>query len=152
MLKTETRDIEGFQVTCTQLQVTKAYGMAAKIGKLIGAGASELKDVDMSGGFGNMDHSKLGGALNAVLDQLVQDPDIPLQLTNGCMSVVVDGRRHDLDGTEARINHVFGGNLKAYLLTLKFALEMNFSDFFGGDLPATVVKAGQEAAKALEKS
>lgn len=143
MLKSETRTINGMQISCTQMPVCASYEVAAKVGALIGAGASELKGIDFAS-FGQSDITQFGPGLSVIMSELVKDPELPLQLVNG-MTVVVDGRLKELSATKESVNAVFGGDLKTYLLALKFSLELNFASFFGGGFLTSAVEAGQKA-------
>jgi len=130
MLRSETRTIEGLEVTTQQLPATRAYLLAAKLSKVLVPIASALKGKTM------------GEALAAPVESLapmlerLDDATLDALMLESlkCTSVVtVDAKgasiKYDLT-SKPMIDLAFGGNVAALFKTIGFAIEVNFRDFF----------------------
>lgn len=128
MLKIETRQIDGLDVTSQQLPATRSYRLLPKVLKLIvpvlGAtrGKKGIDDVDVA-------------ALAPVLEQLDDATmDALLLETLVCTSVVTTndkGAQVKYDLTSKQwIDAAFGGNVVALVKTMAFALQLNFAGVF----------------------
>lgn len=131
-LKVESLEIEGLDVTCSQLPAIKAYSVFARLGKVIGPALGALADVDVSKEMDDLE--AMAPALSLLLSKLAEDTDLIMPLLSTC-EVRKDGKQILLKD-ESSINRAFAGNFKAMLLTLKFSLTVNFSDFFAEGLAA----------------
>ncbi len=123
MLRTERKKIEGLEVSTTQLPALRAFALLARLGKVIGPALSKMSGMNMESDIG-----PVLGELFANLDP-AESSDLVLEVLISTQ-VIIDNRREELNNQEA-VDRVFGGNLKAMLLTMGFALKVNYSDFFG---------------------
>jgi hypothetical protein len=147
MQKQEVRQINGFEVTTVQLPPTRAYRLLAKVGRVLTPtlGALGGKKLD---GLKSIDFADLGPALSAMFAQLDDAAADALMLeTLASTSVVTRGDngqliKYDLT-SKAWIDLAFAGDVMALLLTMKFALEVNFRSFFaasaGSEQPAAQI-------------
>lgn len=133
-LKTEARDIDGLHVTCSQLPAMRSYSVFTRLGKVLGPAIGALANATIEENVKDTDVKELAPAMAALLQGLADDESLvyPLLAT---VSVKKDGMDILLTD-EANINLAFEGKFKALLLTLKFALEVNYADFFGDGLAA----------------
>lgn len=131
MIKSETREIEDLTVTTQQLPAMRAYSVFARLGKIIGPALAAVQGVSVSN-LEELDVSEIAPAIGKALEGLAEDEPLVLKLLASTF-VVLDGKKIELTG-DAQINRAFSGRFKALLLTLKFALEVNFSDFLDGKL------------------
>jgi hypothetical protein len=134
MQKQEVRTINGLEVTTVQLPPTRAYRLLAKLGRILtpSLGALNGKKLDS---LKSLDFADLGPALSAMFAQLDDASADALMLeTLASTSVVTRGDNGQLikfDLTsKAWIDVAFAGDVMALLLTMKFALEVNFASFF----------------------
>src|SRR5262245_7391192 len=134
MLRSETRTIDGLEVTTQQLPATRAYRFAARLSKLLLpiAGAVKGRSLD--------DAMSLGVETFAPLLQQLDEPTLDALLLESlqCTSVMtVDAKgvpiKYDLT-TKPMIDLAFGGNVGALLRTMMFAIEFNFRDFFSASV------------------
>lgn len=144
MIETKQRDIKGLQVTSAQLPAMRAYGVFTRLGVILGPALASLGGLDIKSLDSDVGH--LGPATGALLGGLSEDIPLVLALLQST-SVDVDGRRIELNG-EDKINHVFSGKFLALLLTLKFAIEVNFADFL--DAGRAAIEAREEAPEATD--
>jgi len=136
-LRTETREIAGVEVTSTQFPAMRSLRLMTRLGKVLapllgGLDGVDLKTLKMTS---QIDLSALGRALSAAFVQLAEQDAAQLALDILASSVaLVDGRRVELTST-AKIDGVFDGNLKGLLGAIRFAVEVNYGDFFSGAAP-----------------
>ena len=137
-LKTETRVIDGLQVTCTQFACLRQYEILprlAAVGPVLGL---------LDSGKPITDHPEAAVMLASAL--AAGDPTaaraVARELLAGCR-VVVDGRATDLLDDDS-VNRIFAGNLLASFRCILFSLEVNFGDFFAAASPP---KAADELAQ-----
>lgn len=142
MIKTEKRDINGLQVTTVQIPAMKAYAVFARLGAVLGPALAKLGDVKIA----NLEDEveKLGPAAGALLSGLAGDTDLVLALLQST-SVVKPGEdgkleNTDLIGGETAINKIYTGDFLALLLSMKFAIEVNFADFLAAGVAALPAK------------
>lgn len=119
-------------VTVNKFEPVPAYRLLAKIGRVLVPTVFAARHVT-----GQSDAVDLMPAIKTLFDQLTPELAETVMLESlSCTSVVrVDdaGKKFNTDLTSVKaINKAFAGNLKAMLLTIKFALEVNFGDFFAG--------------------
>lgn len=160
-LESKTRVIEGLNVTCTQLPALKAYSVFARLSKAIGPAITELSGVDFTKvevvedadgveSVEGLNIADLAPALSKFLEGIAEDEALALALL-ATVTVRRGGMNIDLLD-DVSINTAFAGKFKAMLLTLKFCLEVNFSDFLGDGLAALAkAKAKAEETKEEEK-
>ena len=141
MIETKTRDIKGLQVTSAQLPAMRAYGVFTRLGVILGPALASLGELDVKSLDSEVE--QLGPAVGALLGGLSQDVPLVLALLQST-SVVVEGKRIELND-EAKINHAFSGKFLALLLTLKFAVEVNFADFL--DAGRAAIEAREDKAE-----
>ena len=135
--KTETRQIGGMDVTCTQFEAIAAFKLSARIGKvlapaLLAAGGK----IDLKA-----DVATLAPVARALFDAL--DPEqaesMLVDILRGTSVVRDDGTgkliKIDLSSPKW-INAAFDGDLGAMLSAAAFALEVNLGSFFGGSGPS----------------
>lgn len=140
MRKTETRTIGGLDVTSIQLPSTRAYALVRKVGKVVAPALGALRG-KTPGAIMGSDLADLAPALESLFDKLDdQSADSLMLEALACTSVTRqgdDGRliKYDLT-TKAAIDLAFDGDLRSLLLTIKFALEVNFASFFDGSGPS----------------
>lgn len=149
MLKSETKEFGGLQVTSTQFGAMKAYKLFTRLCRLaapvIGSLASGLN--------GQTDVGGLAGALSELFGQLddTQAEDLALQLLASTQVKVTRGMI-TLD-TKPMIDAAFEGNFGAMLSAMRLAVEVNYGDFIASALAAARArKAAAEAAKAVAKA
>lgn len=142
MIKTEKRDIRGLQVTVVQLPAMRAYSVFARLGAVLGPALSQLGDVDIR----NIENEveKLGPAAGALLGGLAQDTELVLAVLQST-SVVAPGANGELEKTdllsETAVNKIYTGDFLALLLSIKFAIQVNYSDFLAAGVAALPGKA-----------
>ncbi len=117
MLKTETRDIDGLQVTCTEFPCLQQYALLPRIGEL-----GPLIERMAVGPFDEDSPLLLAASLSRLKPEAARA--LPVALLAGCK--VGDA----VLASEEAIARAFGGNLRASLKAVLFALEVNFGDFF----------------------
>ncbi len=143
MLKSETRTIDGLEVTTTQLPVLRAFALFTKLGKVLAPALARAADLQLDP---DMDVSALAPALGELFAQL--DPADATQLAHDVListSVVADGRITELSQSGA-IDLVFGGRFLAFLKTMAFAIEVNFRDFFDGTLGSATLPGNKKGS------
>ena len=142
MIKTEQRDIRGLSVTSVQLPAMRSYGVFTRLGVVLGPALAALTEGGADLSNLEADLTGLGPAIGALLGGLAEDVPLVLALLQSTY-VVVDGSKIELT-SEAKIDQAFSGNFLAMLMTLKFAIEVNFADFL--DAGRTALSAQQKAA------
>lgn len=115
-----------------QLPPTKAFKLAAKIGRLFGPALPELLGSTKNGkGLGELDLSQLGGGLQKLLMNVTDtelDALIPDLLCG--VTMVAEGKKLDL--TKLLFEHKFTGYLPQSFELLAKVVKVNFLDFFQG--------------------
>jgi hypothetical protein len=131
-LKTEEREINGLVVTTTELPAMRALKLLTRLGKVFGPMLAGLPDLK-SGQLGNL---AVATALGTALGRL-EEADVS-SLTRDILASTRVRVEHEKGPrvveltSESSINTVFEGRLNDLLLTLAFALEVNFAAFFLG--------------------
>lgn len=145
-LKRETREINGLEVTSTQLPVLRQYKLMARLGRLLAPALGRIEGLDKLSV--TDDVSKLMPALSELFMKLDETELMSLarDLLAGTQ-VKVEDQLYSL-ADDKTINNVFAGNLKAMLGSMKFSVEVNFGDFFGDALAS--VKSDEGTAKASD--
>lgn len=146
MLKTETRDIDGVQVTCTQFVCTRALALLPRLGgsfaPLLGVLTErKLTDADVVLVCGVIAQ---GGS---------EAPAVAAEVLAGS-TAVVNGHVRGL-GDRAAIDAVFGGNLIALLKAVALALEVNFGSFcgaLGGSAPSEAAEVAPSPSSSTRTS
>ncbi len=143
---TETREINGFAVTCKQLPVVRSLKLMAKVANIAmpimgqlapflepdGEGGVRLKPVDMD---------KLAVPMASIFAKVGEDNIQSLMrdllMSTSVMIELDDGQRalKQLDSDDM-INMVFGGDLKTLLMVMGFSLQVNFRSFFPAGGPS----------------
>lgn len=129
-LKTVTREIAGISIETTQLPPMKTYALLGRLAKIGAPGLSTFGGLD-----GDVDNAAALIVPAAAMFARLEPPelqDLALDVLAGSTALVKhDGKkkRVDLD-TEDGINAAFAGNVMAMLGAMKFALEVNYDDFF----------------------
>jgi hypothetical protein len=131
-LKTESVMLDGVLVETTQFAAMRAYGLMAKLAKVLGPAMGVLAEVNSETRM-----EEMGPALGMALANVSPTDAQALLLDVLAGSVAeVDGRRFDLINQNA-IDEVFTGRLKTMFKALGHALKVNYSDFFDdGPQPA----------------
>ena len=130
-LKTETRIIGGVKVKTTQFSALRSFRLLSRLGKVLAPSLAKVAGVDFNSGVENMELSSFLPALTDLLGNL--DPDEGQKLIRDLLAgstAEVDGKLFPLD-TDEQITLAFGGDLPALLSAARFALEVNYGDFFG---------------------
>ena len=136
--KTDTLKIDGMEFHCTQLVPTRAIPLAARLARAFApvlAGGEAGLVLENDGRF-------LTQALTLVFEKL--DSNELLGLMRDILqstSVVHNGEMYSLDSDDA-INRAFDGRLRTMFPVLKFALGVNFGDFFGDGSKSSGASAG----------
>jgi len=127
----ETKNIDGMDVTVTQLPSTRGFRLAFRVMKLAAAGFKTVEAADS------------GAILAGILANA--EPEQMAEITNELLStvrVVHEGRLVEL-GNPAMIDVVFAGEIWRMLEVIKFSYEVNLKSFFRGKPgePVTSAKA-----------
>lgn len=117
-LRSETRTIDGLDVTTTQLPAMRSFVLLGKLLKIAGPALGELGEANIgklvSMVAQSIDPAELPGLAREVLEQT---------------TVISDGRQVQLNSIPL-IDNVFNGRLPTLLKVLRFALENGYSGFF----------------------
>lgn len=140
MVTTQERIIDGHTWAVTQLPPTRSLKLMARllkiVGPALGQGLSAGADLDKA------DISAFGPAIEKLL----------LQLDGDTLDAVVKESLATarIDGQEALVGFevTFHGRLVELLKGVAFALEVNYSDFFGGLVGELRSRMGPSASKA----
>lgn len=147
-LRHESRVIDGLEVTTAQLPVMRASALMARLGRVFTPALTKigsLADLTLSD-----DVSALAPALMALFEQLDGgEAQALIRESLAGTSVIQDGKQIPLSSEEA-INLVFTGRLRTMLLVMKFALEVNYADFF--DVGALAKLKGRGAPAATKEA
>jgi hypothetical protein len=127
-LKTERRVIGDLEITVTQLPPLRALALQCRLMKVLGPALSALEGSLES--LIERDVSALGPVISAVFSRLDgrEAQDLAREILCSA-AATMDNRIVTLDRAEA-IDGVFAGRMKAFYGAIKFALEVNFADFF----------------------
>ncbi len=123
--KTEKKTIDGLEFSTTQLTAMKGVALGTRLGRALGPALAKA-----SGLAGTQDVAELAPAIGALFSTL--DGVEAQALTKDILAatqVEYEGKLILLNTTEM-IDHVFTGRLGTLLSVIRFALEVNFSDFF----------------------
>ena len=127
--KTETRSMEGFEVTVQVLPATRSLPLLPRVTKIVAAAMAVGANLDND--------------ISAVLQYV--DGDELLSLAADLLvsaQVKHEGRLHTLD--RATIDLVYTGRIKALLAAAWFAVQVNYADFFDD---ASATSPAAEASK-----
>jgi len=148
MRKQQTKTIEDQEgsvlLTCTQHGAIPGMRLLARLGKLLGPAAADLKAIAGAGGTDALP------ALTALLDRIDEDSveSLICQVLCNCQ-VVANKRPMTLDSQQA-IDEVYSGRYLLLLRSMAFALQVNYGDFLRGavgSVPAPAAPAsGSEAS------
>lgn len=145
-LKTEQKIIgEGenaIEIRTTQLPAMRAQALMARLVRLVSPGLSRITmdtELDMNsimpalaGLFGSLDEAEVASLTRAIL---------------ASSAAVLDGKIVPLDRDDT-INAAFAGKFTSMFGALRFALEVNYQDFFDG-ARAALATARKEKASAV---
>lgn len=148
MIKNETREICGMTVSVIQLPAMRAYKVFTRLGRILGPSLAHLGslDLDPDGEIEDMDFEELAPAIGSLLTGLADDTDLVKALLEST-TVTPAGGAPILLSDVAQIDAAFTGEFKAMLLTIKFTIGVNFSDFLG-DLLAKAASKKEPKEKA----
>jgi hypothetical protein len=129
----EGKEGDSYEITVVKLEPVPAYQLVAKLGKLLVPAVVALQGVKATA-----DVRELVPAADKLFDSLT--PEMAMSLMKDLFATVTivrtraDGvaEKSDLCHGQAMVNRAFRGDLKAMLVALKFAFEVNFGDFFDG--------------------
>jgi len=139
-LRTETRDIEGIEITTTQLPPLRALALMPRLGKVI-APMLALDGVSM-----DSDVRELVPALVQMLDTLSGDEATALtRALLASTTALLDGKMVQLNRDET-LTMVFAGRLKAMVLAVAFAVGVNYGEFFAKGPAASPATSPQMAS------
>lgn len=135
MRKVETREIEGLKVTTTQLQPRGAFKLAAKLLKYLAPAFGRMKPDDP------VDPRIVAGLLTDIMIGLDDDAlDDFMAKVLACTLVIRPDDNGQLIKCDCSkpidIDRAFEGRFGAMMEAIKFAIEVNFADFFGGGAPS----------------
>lgn len=130
-LKSESVEFDGIIFETTQFPAMRAYGLLARLVKVIGPAMSVLAGADKDTRLEDMG-PVLGGALANVTPAEAQS--LLLEIFGSSTAQVTDqtGPRILQLGTQAGVDQVFTGRLKVMFKVLAHALKVNFGDFSEG--------------------
>ncbi len=149
--ETKTKEIDGFEYTCTQFPPQKALRILTKLTKYLGGPLAELmKSAGSAKGLMDMDTDNLdiGGALMSLGNSMGPD-DLYILSKDVCESVIASKSENEPEALSGQLKenvfdqHFVGPKgLKRLFKVLVFALEVNYGDFL------EEVVAGASSAKA----
>lgn len=126
-LRTESRTIDGIDVTVTQHPAIRGLKLGARLTRAIGPTLGYLRGMSMQS-----DTAELGEALGDLFSRLEGDELTGLLRDVFAFSAAtVDGKIVELT-SDARIDMAFEGRVRTMIAAALFAIEVNFADFFGG--------------------
>lgn len=117
-LKTETRTIEGFEVTVSQMPADRALTLLPEVAPIVAAVFSAGHDMEASIGAVLASANVTGPKLNAIVTELLST------------ATVMHGGKNVSLGDKRAVNMVFSGRIKALLSAAWFAVQVNYGDFF----------------------
>jgi hypothetical protein len=127
--------IDGMEVHVTPFAVLAQCGLLARLVKIFAPALTSLGSLDLAKAM-SLPLTKLGPMLDAMMGEIVKaEPEklIPEILSS---TYVVTGKgktaeKFELSDTDD-LSRLFQGKLPSLLRTAKYALEVNFADFFPG--------------------
>jgi hypothetical protein len=127
MVGSQSKVIGQHEYTVTQLTATPAYTLLCKLMKIAGPAFGALA---AGSGSGNM-----GEAVSIAIRELVarmDEAEVKAIVNQLIGTVLVKIGNTDTPLSRVFESHFRGGNLSEMFQVLGFALEVNYSDFFGG--------------------
>lgn len=152
--KTESRDLDGIKITCTQFGALKSLGLKAKLMRYIVPVLATMgmpTDMDQ---LMTADLEKLAPALVAVFARLADGDaeSLAAEILAGCEAQFIgpDGvtPRSLLLAKPEHIDIAFGGDDWTLILAMKFAIEVNFAGFTERAKTAIAARKAEADAKA----
>jgi hypothetical protein len=145
-LKTEKREIDGVVLMTTQLPSTRAFRLFARLMRTLAPAAGALRFVTLEA-----DITTLAPALGRIFEELNPDDAVALSLAAlQSTAVIVDGKQIELT-SEAMLDIAFAGKPLMILQAVKFAIEVNFADFFAALAAEAAKAAAAKTAAAVAK-
>ena len=149
--ETKSKNIGGFEYTCTQFPPQKALRVLTKLTKYLGAPlATLMKNTDSKKAMMDQEIASLdiGGAIMA-LGASLGDDDLYVLAKDICENVVLGMKDKTPGALSGQLNqtifdqHFMGGDgLKRLFEVMIFAIEVNYTDFLGDVVAkANLVKA-----------
>jgi len=126
MVKTETKTIDGHEITVTQYTAREGLAIFTKLGKLLSPALNELYKVDDLTKIDTEGAGNILPALSVVLNGLSETEFTPFILRI-LRSTFIDKK----NVTEEIFDMEFAGKYTLLFKVVGFALEVNFKDFFG---------------------
>ncbi len=117
-MKTETRTVEGFEVTITQMPASRALPLLPEVAQIVGAVFGAGHGLEAEVGAVLASSGMNGTRLTALVQELL-----------ATASVQVQGKHVALSDRRA-IDIVFSGRIKALLAAAWFSVQLNYADFF----------------------
>jgi hypothetical protein len=146
MIKSESKTIEGIQVTTTQLPAMRAFKLFFRLVRLIGPTLGALGDFDPKTDLKDV-MKVMSPAFMTSFASL--DPDEATALACAILentTAFLPGQGNLQLNGQAALDAVFSGRIKTLLNVVVFAVQINFADFFDGVAPATPPSAPGPAA------
>src|SRR5258708_2424843 len=124
------RDIDGFKFTVQQLTAMKSLRMLNRLGRIVGPALGKAGGA-AQGGFENLNVKDLGDAVGTLFERLSDDEleSITRELLSGATVTMSNGQNGLL---MPQFDLVLQGRPETILKLLKFALEVNYQNFFRG--------------------
>jgi hypothetical protein len=136
MIKTESKTVDGIQVTTTQLPAMRAFKLFFRLVRLIGPALGAFGDFDPKTDLKEV-MKAMSPSFMAAFSSL--DPEEATALACAILEntvAFIPGQGNIQLNNQAALDIVFSGRVKAMLNVVVFAVQVNFSDFFDGDAPA----------------
>ena len=132
-LKTETRIIDGMEITVQQLPARKGFALMGQLMGIAAPAFQKAEGLSMNDGVAAL-LPALGAAFEKLTPKKLDDVMAQLFATATVVCDTDNGKRqYELNRPE-HIDEAFAGKLKAMFSALKFAAEVNFADFFADAL------------------
>lgn len=126
MVKSQTVDIDGIEVTTTQFTFMRSSALMAKLGKVIAPAIGMLNSFDLES-----DISTLGPAIGALCSQLPSHEVEPLFLEILAGTNVTIGNKMFTLDSKAKIDTAFSGQMLTGFKVIAHALKVNYAESFG---------------------
>jgi hypothetical protein len=134
-LKTETRTIDGLEVSTTQFPALRGFRTMTRLAGILAPVLSNLEGVSL-----DSDISELGPALTQLFMRLAdEDAEALASELLISTSVQLNGTLVELNDRD-RINMAFDGSVFGLVKTLIFVIEVNYGDFFGSALAGSATE------------
>lgn len=130
-LEPQTKTIDGFTFTCSQLPGMRSLKVFTRITKMLGKGAS--KALGAANGSGK-DNAAAGAAVLELLGN-VDEADVEYvarQLLEVCVVACPEGSGLPSGNVAQNFDQLFQGRLDLLLKALIFAIQVNFGSFLKG--------------------